>query len=267
MKTEIYFYTGTGNSYWASRCLAADLGGAETHPMLWNDGETVITSADAVGLIFPVHIWGLPRRVIAFAGSLAKDPTKYYFAMAVNAGQVAATLLQLEKLMRSAGLTLASGFNIIMPSNYIPWGGPGTKEEIASRIGTSREKIKQIAAVVASRRRQPVERGPLWQNLLLSGLFYRLSFPHIPELDKNFWTDEQCNGCGICETLCPCGNIEMNNGRPAWLRRCEQCLACIQWCPRKAIQYGSKTPKYERYHHPEIKLHDMTALSRKDRSR
>jgi hypothetical protein len=51
MKTEIYFYTGTGNSYWTARTLAADLGNAETHPMFWNDGETISSTADAVGLI------------------------------------------------------------------------------------------------------------------------------------------------------------------------------------------------------------------------
>lgn len=42
-----------------------------------------------------------------------------------------------------------------------------------------------------------------------------------------------------------------------WLNHCEQCLACIQWCPQEALQYGKKTPAYERYHHPEIKLQDL----------
>jgi len=37
----------------------------------------------------------------------------------------------------------------------------------------------------------------------------------------------------------------------------EQCLACIQWCPAEAIQYGKNTAAKKRYHHPEIKLSDM----------
>jgi hypothetical protein len=34
-------------------------------------------------------------------------------------------------------------------------------------------------------------------------------------------------------------------------------MACIQWCPQEAIQYGKKTVKYPRYHHPEVVLEDM----------
>jgi len=37
----------------------------------------------------------------------------------------------------------------------------------------------------------------------------------------------------------------------------EQCLACIQWCPAEAIQYGKNTAAKKRCHHPEIKLSDM----------
>ena len=49
----------------------------------------------------------------------------------------------------------------------------------------------------------------------------------------------------------------MIDDKPTWNHHCEQCLACIQWCPEEAIQYGKKTPQYERYHHPEIQLKDM----------
>jgi Pyruvate/2-oxoacid:ferredoxin oxidoreductase delta subunit len=230
--------------------------------MLWKDGETVSSDADIVGLIFPVHIWGLPRRVISFGGALAKDPFKYYFAVAVNAGQVAATLLQLHKIMAAKGLTLSAGFDIVMPSNYIPWGGPGTKDLIMQRITDARGKIGNIATIVADRKRQPIEKGPLWQNILLSGVLYRLSFRHIPAMDKSFWVDEKCNACGICKTICPCSNIVLKDGKPSWQHHCEQCLACIQWCPQEAIQFGKKTPRYERYRHPDVKLQDMTALSK-----
>jgi formate hydrogenlyase subunit 6/NADH:ubiquinone oxidoreductase subunit I len=49
----------------------------------------------------------------------------------------------------------------------------------------------------------------------------------------------------------------MTHEKPSWLHRCEQCLACLQWCPQEAIQYGKKTVKYPRYHHPEVILKDM----------
>jgi hypothetical protein len=36
-------------------------------------------------------------------------------------------------------------------------------------------------------------------------------------------------------------------------------MACIQWCPEQAIQYGTKTAAYERYHNPEVTVKDMRA--------
>jgi ferredoxin len=262
MKTDIFFTTGTGNSLWTARTLANELGSAELIPILWATGNTVRSQADAVGIIFPVHIWGLPKQVIDFVNSLAIDTSKYYFALAVNAGQVAASLLQLEKLMKSRGLILSSGFDIVMPSNYIPWGGPGPEDKRMRRISDAKEKINKISSIVAKKERCPVEKGPLWQNILFSW-FYKFSFPYIPTLDKSFWVDDKCNACGICKRICPCGNIDLKAGKPIWLRHCEQCLACIQWCPKEAIQYGKKTPRYERYHHPEVALDDIISISQR----
>jgi len=260
MKTDLFFYTGTGNSLWTARSLAKELGDAEVIPITRCSGAPVASRAEAIGIIFPVHIWGLPRRVIAFADALAKDPARYHFAVAVNAGQVAATLLQLNKLMQARGLSLSSGFELAMPSNYIPWGGPGPEAGQIRRIEAAREKIGRIAAAVAAREKRLVEMGPLWQNIIFTG-FNRLSFSRVPTMDKGFWVDEKCNACGVCKTICPCGNINLQADRPVWRHHCEQCLACIQWCPQEAIQFGKKTPRYKRYHHPEVTLQEMIAAA------
>lgn len=259
MNASLYTYTGTGNSLWVARMLAARLGDASIAPISPAAGDASARPGAAMGIIFPIHIWGVPRRVIEFVEILAKGPAPYTFAVAVNAGQVAATLLQLKKLMDAKGLTLSCGFEIAMPSNYIPWGGPGPKDKQIKRFTTAGEKIKMIADVVARREQRPVERGPLWQNILFTWL-NRLAFPHVPSMDRSFRADDKCNFCGICKTVCPCRNIKLQAGRPVWLHHCEQCLACIQWCPAEAIQFGKKTPRYERYHHPEVTLSDMTAL-------
>ena len=259
MKTNLFYYTGTGNSLWTARVLAQQLGDAQIIPISRFPAEKVDPLVDRVGMIFPVHIWGVPRRVIAFLDALVKNTSPYYFAVAVNAGQVAATLIQLKRVMHGKGLSLSSGFEIRMPSNYIPWGGPGPKDKQIAKFTKAREKIEAIVDAVAKREKRAVEKGPLWQNILFTWL-NRLAFPHVPTMDKGFWVDEKCNSCGTCKAACPCGNIELVEGRPVWLHRCEQCLACIQWCPVEAIQCGKKTQRYERYHHPEVKLSDMLSV-------
>jgi ferredoxin len=262
--TVIYVYSGTGNSLWVARTLAADLGDAQVASMAQHAEGPVRPEADSIGLVFPVHIWGLPRRVLDFVRRLEPPKGAFIFAVAVNAGQVSRTLVQLGEELGARGLTLGAGHSLALPSNYIPWGGPGSAQHIAQRCEAARTRISQIAPRLAAREAGTIERGPLWQRVLFTGM-YKLSFPQVPTMDKAFFADQRCNGCGTCAKVCPAGNITMTDGKPHWQGRCEQCLACLQWCPKEALQYGKKTAKYARYHHPEIKLADMLAQARRPR--
>ena len=255
MKTAIFYYSGTGNSLWSARLLAEKLGDARMVPMRGADALAA-GDAEAVGFVFPVHMWGVPAPVVEFVGKLSLRPGVYLFALAVNAGQVSRTLVQLQEMLARRGLKLAAGFSIVLPSNYIPWGGPGPVERRNARFDAARGRLAEAASCIAAREPGPVEKGPLWQRVVFTAI-YRMTFKQVHQMDKDFWCDERCDSCGVCVRVCPAGNIELRKGRPAWMHDCEQCLACIQWCPRESIQFGKKTLAYERYHHPEVSLKDM----------
>lgn len=258
MNNIIYFYTGTGNSLWTAKIIARHLGNTDLIPMAFKNDSIITSPAERVGLVFPVHLWGLPLRAIDFVQRLIADPAKYYFAVAVNAGQVAATLIQLKKILQEKGVDLSAGFSICLPSNYIPWGGAIAMEKQQERFTDSLNKINVLSEAVRTKEIRPPEKGPSWQNIVLSEL-YKLGAPRIPGMDKSFWVDAKCTGCQICAKICPGNNILITEGKPTWHHHCEQCLACIQWCPEEAIQYGKNTTTKKRYHHPEIKLQEMLA--------
>ena len=258
MKTTIYFYTGTGNSLWTAKKLSELLENIELIPMTLSGEVPINSNAENIGLIFPVHIWGIPFRVIDFLNRLETDCSKYYFAVAVNAGQVAATLIQLKMLLQKKNINLSTGFSISMPSNYIPWSGAIAQEKQQKKFKEALDKISRIAVSIRAKEEKAPEKGPGWQNIFFSAI-YRSSFTQVPKMDKSFFVDEKCTSCGICEKICPAQNILAIHGKPTWQRHCEQCLACLQWCPEEAIQYGKCTTKRKRYHHPEIKLSDMLA--------
>jgi NAD-dependent dihydropyrimidine dehydrogenase PreA subunit len=257
MKTIIFYYTGSGNSLWSARLLAEKSGGASLKAMKSSDALAA-GDAESVGFVFPVHAWGIPLPVLGFIEKLSLRPGTYLFALAVNAGQVSRTLLQLRDVLAGRGLKLAAGYSIVLPSNYIPWGGPGPFEIQKARFESARARIAEAAACIANRAPGPVEMGPLWQRIIFTAI-YKMSCKQVPKMDKSFWYDDKCNSCEICVKVCPADNIEMKKGKPAWKHNCEQCLACIQWCPQESIQFGKKTPAYGRYHHPEITLKDMLA--------
>ncbi len=76
-------------------------------------------------------------------------------------------------------------------------------------------------------------------------------------MDKNYTVDDKCNGCSICQKVCPVNNIIMEDNKPLWNKKCEQCYACLQWCPKESIQVGKKTIGVKRYHHPNITIKDI----------
>lgn len=263
METTLYSYTGTGNSLWIAQKLGERLGNAECIPITRAGANRIQPAFRTVGFIFPVHIWGIPSRVVDFLNRLEADPSKYYFAVAVHAGQVAATLIQLEKLLHRKTLKLSAGFSIAMPSNYIPWNGADPPEKQQRTFAAATAKLDCIASSVLSRQETDPEKGPFWQNILFS-LFYRWTFSRVAGMDKAFSSDDKCTQCGICEKICPAQNIDLVQGKPCWKHHCDQCLACIQWCPEEAIQYGKSSAHKKRYHHPEISLKQMLACAHQD---
>jgi len=256
MTTTLYHYTGTGNSLWTAREIASHLPESRVVAMKNLREGPIPAEGDRLGLVFPVHMWGVPEPILSFLARLQVPDGAYVFAVAVNAGQVSRTLIQLQEVLAKRGIALQAGFSMVLPSNYIPWGGAPPKETQDALFAAARTRIAEVARIVEAREARPVEMGPLWQRVVFTGM-YKLTLRQIPTMDKGFWVDEKCSGCGTCVKTCPCGNIELSAGKPTWRSHCEQCLACIQWCPKESIQYGKKTPSYARYHHPDVKLVDM----------
>jgi MinD superfamily P-loop ATPase len=80
---------------------------------------------------------------------------------------------------------------------------------------------------------------------------------HIGDSDEKFHVNGDCNGCGTCASACPVRNITMKDKTPQWNHSCQQCFACLHWCPQVAIQYGKAPPSRGRYHNPDVALREM----------
>lgn len=74
----------------------------------------------------------------------------------------------------------------------------------------------------------------------------------LPKKDRGFTVSEDCVSCGICTGVCPAGNITREDGKPIFLHHCTQCMSCIVFCPRQAINYKNKTQNRTKYHHPAV---------------
>ncbi|RJP28687.1 MAG: 4Fe-4S ferredoxin [Candidatus Omnitrophota bacterium] len=256
MSTTIFYFTGTGNCLYVARNLANELGDARLVNIASVIDKNIDLSGQRIGLVYPVYMFGMPLIVSKFIKKLKAGKDKYFFAVATYGGKACNTLKQNAREFAAFGLKLSAGFLIKMPGNYTPLYGAINEKSQNRLFEESHDKIKNIARIVSSEQTARIETD----SFLVAGLFsliYKLGSGKIPAMDKGFWPDEKCNSCGICVKVCPVNNVELASGKPKWLGRCQQCMACLQWCPQEAIQYGKNTAYRKRYHHPEIKLEDL----------
>jgi ferredoxin len=254
--TTLYYFSGTGNSLVVARAIAEKLGNAKLIPMAHKYAANPSPDTPRIGLVFPVYIFGLPLIVTRFIEKLTIPADAYVFAVAVNGGMPCSTLTQAAGLFSKRAMTLSAGFAVTMVDNYTPLGGAISPEKQKVRFEKAALKIDEICAAI-EKGQHSIDRGWPLVNWIFSGLMYRRAAPKIPGLDKNFKADANCNGCGVCERVCPVNNITMNERLPVWQHHCEQCFACLHWCPNQAIQYGKNTKGRARYHHPDVKVTDI----------
>ena len=257
MKTILYVFTGTGNSLYFAEKLSTKLGDAEIIPIVEAVKMEALPEADRIGIIFPVLIWGLPLIVSGFVKKLSKkNKDAYIFAVATNGGTVAGALLLAEKKMARKGSKLSAGFSISLPSNFTSV-HQTSQEERERLFAEADKKLDEIITAIENGKPCSIEKGTLAERILKTAIAYRVFSLIIPKMDNDFWVNQNCNGCGLCSKVCPVHNIKIEQNAPKWLHHCEQCYACLNLCPQKALQYRKMTEDKIRYQNPYVSIKDL----------
>jgi ferredoxin len=250
MKTVIYYFTGTGNSYSAAARLCESIGDCILVPIASLPNDTIVPDGRCAGIVCPVYDMGLPEIVDSFARRLDIRDTEYVFAVLTMAGVGVSALHQLDRILKRRGKGLDGAWTVLMPGNFVPLYSPPTgakKEKILDRANT---RIDTIAGRI--KRGEKIPPAPAPFSSLLWHLLYPGYIRNIERLDEKFWVTDDCIFCRTCAKVCPVENIEMVDGMPKWLHNCQLCLACMHFCPTDAIQWGSRTENRGRYLHPEF---------------
>jgi ferredoxin len=256
---RLFYFTGTGNSLAAARRLAGHFPGATVEPMPSFPAGAGRVEADAVGLVYPTHVWGTPPLVLRFARK-TDFATPYLFAVTTVGGAHGESLAMLERTLARRDVPLAYGAGVIMVDNYIPMFDIAPPEKRQARLERATVRLDAVAADIAARRRGVERSSWIWH------LLGRWTWPswarNLPRSDEAFYVNDGCTSCGLCRRVCPVGNIELDGGRPVWRHACEMCLACIHLCPTRVIQRSRRTESHGRYRHPEVTPADLEASRR-----
>jgi ferredoxin len=260
MSATIYFFSATGNSYDVAREIAAKLSDADIQSLVPLASRRTAARDETVGLVFPVYDWNLPLIVRDFLKNLDVSGVKYFFAVATCNYLPGRALDIVSNLLSEKGLRLNAGYVIRMPGTYLPLYGANSPKTQQRKLARKSRKTDEIASAVRRGLNHRPEHSFVGIDRALGSRMEK-HMEAFPEKDREFHIEGSCTGCGICRNVCPFGNIEMADGKPQWLHKCQQCLACVHFCPQGCIQIGRKTQGKTRYKNPVVPLKDIMALA------
>jgi len=271
MDKVVYYFSGTGNTLFVAKDIAEELGAVLIPIASLVDAIEVYIDSEATGIVYPVYYGELPVIIREFAEKLNNLEGKYIFSVCTFGGSAGDSLRSLRKIIRSRGGKLSATYGVHMPQNafYKFW----EKHDPLYRNWRSK-KLNKVVSNTESRKT-----GNFFTNIIFDIIFkgiqayvrpkYKQSFIKLsgasPDLsveelirlnDTSFSVTDECTGCGICAKLCPVKNIIMIDAKPTWHHRCENCIACYNFCPQKAIRNGIVSENYF-YRHPDINAKDM----------
>ncbi len=260
MSTNIYYFSGTGNSLSIARQLGNQINDKVNIIDLacFTEKKQIEINADAIGFVFPVYFQTIPDIVRNFIRKIRIKTKPYTFAIATcNAGP-GHCLFTLSKTLNKIGLSLSSGFVIDMPGNSLIVRDFTNPIEIQKqRLFKSKEKLLEISNYINKRSLLKFD-GNNEFKYYLQGFITGAFAKYIYKTPRKFRVTNKCIHCSACVRICPQKNIKLSSDKkPYWGRNCTQCLACFHWCPEKAIEIGTSTVNKQRYAHPEISINDM----------
>jgi len=261
MTARIFWFSGTGNSLALAKRIADGLGDAELVSVAsamkaFNAGNAPSNAdaLDVIGFVFPVYAFGEPRIVHRFLSQYPIPQSAYSFLVVAPAGSAGAAIARTSRALSNRGLTLNAAHTVLMPNNYIPFGTLESKEKQTAKIESAAQQIDGIIDDIRKRKANPIA-DPLFKRWFFT-LALKASMAAFPTMDKKFSVNDRCCGCGLCEKICPVGNIRMENEEPVWRHDCEHCLACYHWCPTQAIQFKKRTDRGQ-YRHPDVSANEL----------
>jgi len=262
MRIELKYFTGTGNSLkvlntcretFIENNHSVEISAIETGRQLPDD-------ADIIGFCFPVYAFGIPRICRKYLKALPRFKKLQDVFILITAGdkdESGFSVDECKTILTRKNCRVIYTAVIEMPINWIPAMNPPSKEEALKIIGKGTTRAKEITSNILNgihifhRFNFPKR----YSKFGLYKEYYLFKYLGIKNLWRTFKIYNICNGCQLCSKICPTASIKIVNNMPVWSSTCEQCMRCINFCPKEAIyqSMGGDTKGKNRYIEPDFK--------------
>lgn len=207
----VVFYSNTKQSESVAEYLAKEL----CYPIVDIEKIADIHYKNLV-LVFPVHCQNIPDTVKAF---LERISVENLTVIATYGKMCPGNVLQEIQKKYCRNVVAAA----LVPAKHT-YVDDDTKFSDFEKLNALIEKIKSPA---------PIQLPRLYKNPLAN------LFPNLrSRLGAKMVKIKSCNGCGVCEKICPRGAIRSG----VTDKRCIRCARCVNACPQGALSLKLALP-------------------------
>ncbi len=258
-KTVIYYYSGSGNSLSASKQVAEKLGNTDIIS-IYNLRENPIVPEkyEHIGIVTSTWFIRPPRIVKEICEKLTFSKNKKVFIIATCGGNDGFVRIDLKEILKPKTEFPIQTFMLKMPPNHIVGFSPFPAWIVKIYLKRATKTIERITERIQSGKPTRNRKAHGRKFLTWASIHFNRSLGvDRDSVEGGFYTTEACTKCGTCEKICKNRNILFSKGKVEWGHDCQQCMACIMWCPNKAIWHPNVPKNRRRYQNPNITLDDM----------
>lgn len=257
-RAEIYFMTGTGNSFRVAGWFAdtARERGIETHVASIEEArpadEVREGGGQLVGLVMPTHGFTAPWYMIKFAWRMPRRRGTHAFVAATRAGAKlgpvftpgisGSACLLIALVLALKGYDVRGARGLDMPSNWQQVHSGFRPSSVDAILAHTEPRARAFAARIMDGGRHWLVFGT-FADLFWGLSMLPMSLLYLPLgrliFAKMFHASNRCDACGQCERFCPVGGVKLVGEKrpmPYWTYHCESCNRCFAFCPRKAVE-------------------------------